>query len=347
MDPSTHKHRPVLQAETVVRVQVREPLRTGSEILVRIGAALLLVGFVKVLLLWLPLDFANAGWRFGTVSQTVAALPVSAVGAALLLYGVVRGPDITGSRVRVLSVAFFILAIAFPILGWIYLSAIGPVFADAPDVAQPPLRREVFETAVGLLVAFAASVAVAIAMWRGVTTRAEAVQAAKAGHAAKADRAEKAMRMAKAFPSDKAAAAAAVAAAVEAIEAMAGGGDEPEEADVVDEAVEPDGAGESAELDEADDAGESEDVFDAFDAFETFESNEADESADADEAEDGEESEEEGDVDEAEEEPEADEANEADEPDEVDEPAEADEPDEAKGGKRGRKGGRGRKRRRR
>lgn len=75
------------------RIIVGEEERSGKtlkpvvpfEIITVLGCALVCVGGLDLVLLWVPFRFGVAEWEFGTVSRFLDGLPVLTVGLAILL----------------------------------------------------------------------------------------------------------------------------------------------------------------------------------------------------------------------------------------------------------------------
>ena len=67
--------------------------RSGSAttIWVWMGVLFLVVGGADFLLTWIPADFGNAEWEFGTVTASLNGLPVPVLGLTLMLVGAVAG----------------------------------------------------------------------------------------------------------------------------------------------------------------------------------------------------------------------------------------------------------------
>jgi hypothetical protein len=64
---------------------------TLAPILVALGIALAIAGWLDVLLFYWPPHFGDNGWEFGTVAQTMDALPLPTLGLGLLAIGLRAG----------------------------------------------------------------------------------------------------------------------------------------------------------------------------------------------------------------------------------------------------------------
>jgi hypothetical protein len=65
---------------------------TLAPLLIVVGIALAIAGWLDVVLFYWPPQFGDKGWEFGTVAQTMDALPLPTVGLALLAIGL-RGSE--------------------------------------------------------------------------------------------------------------------------------------------------------------------------------------------------------------------------------------------------------------
>jgi hypothetical protein len=101
------------------------------QILVVVGVALAVIGWVDVALLWIPLRFGIREWEFGVIAQSLQAMPLGTLGLVLLAAGgTARGSRMTlGVLAPVfgfITVAVFGLSIMFSLAaleGW---GAVGP-----------------------------------------------------------------------------------------------------------------------------------------------------------------------------------------------------------------------------
>jgi hypothetical protein len=115
---------------------------TVSTLLAASGTAVFMIGWVDLALLWIPWDFGNVEWEFGTIGAHMAAMPLSTVGLALLAAGAV-GHGWRGLTLALAIIAGLILA---------FLVAIGAVYALTLPVAYggaPPGMRLVLWKAMG------------------------------------------------------------------------------------------------------------------------------------------------------------------------------------------------------
>jgi hypothetical protein len=74
------------------------------------GLTLAIAGFTDVALFYWPSHFGQSQWEFGTIAQTLDAMPLPTVGVALLAIGIrSRGADIVWSRT--LAVGSLVIAL--------------------------------------------------------------------------------------------------------------------------------------------------------------------------------------------------------------------------------------------
>ena len=136
------------------------------------GWVFLLAGLVDIGLAWIPLHLGSAEWEFGTITQSLQALPLPFMGCTLILAaGIARG-RIWWARVGVIILALLAL--------WVLVS--GVLYGlNVPlalrSVKQPEilfgLKKAIFRTAlqVGLYVVTASAMA-----WLGAKTLREAAR---------------------------------------------------------------------------------------------------------------------------------------------------------------------------
>ena len=109
--------------------RVRDSRRTGAELFLLFGGALVFVGVVNLGFVWLPTNLASNAWKFGLLGQTLEHLPVVVFGFGLLAYGAVRHRDLGTIWVRTISLVLAVMATA--VLGVGVLHALA-----APAVLQ-------------------------------------------------------------------------------------------------------------------------------------------------------------------------------------------------------------------
>lgn len=74
------------------------------------GAVLAFIGWTDLLLLYVPAHFGEADWEFATISRTVDALPLCALGLVLLVVGLL-GRGTSRRAARLVAVLLVLLAI--------------------------------------------------------------------------------------------------------------------------------------------------------------------------------------------------------------------------------------------
>lgn len=166
-----HKTRPILMGKEAKKAVLADP-KGGYAVFAITGAALLLVGLVRLGLLWFPLRWGVAAWEFGTVSQSTETMPIIFVGLSLLTYGIVHLPAAPASWVRGISAAFASLVPLLVLAGVRFLMAMPFVMAEAPDQAVNALRRTIFQTTMEIVLYGTAAALIARLLWRGVRRKA-------------------------------------------------------------------------------------------------------------------------------------------------------------------------------
>ncbi len=89
----------------------------GWRVVALSGVLLGLIGWLDILLMWVPPHFGRPEWEFGTVSATFDALPLATLGLALALAGVLAG----GMRLRAQVLAWFTAAVLVILLAAVVL----------------------------------------------------------------------------------------------------------------------------------------------------------------------------------------------------------------------------------
>jgi ABC-type multidrug transport system permease subunit len=82
-----------------------------APLLVAVGIALAVAGWLDVLLFYWPPQFGDKGWEFGTVAQTMDSMPLPALGLALLALGL-RGSAARRFLTRPFALALIFVALA-------------------------------------------------------------------------------------------------------------------------------------------------------------------------------------------------------------------------------------------
>ena len=141
---------------------MREPNpQLGWRVVAVAGLVLGVIGWLDVLLLWVPLHLGRSEWEFGTVSATFDALPLATIGCALVLAGALA----SGWNVRLRVVGWFAAAVSVLLLAalMLFLLDVPLAWKGVGLINRPPLIRAVAKTCV-LAVAYVA-VYVATGFW--------------------------------------------------------------------------------------------------------------------------------------------------------------------------------------
>jgi hypothetical protein len=114
--------------------------------LVAFGLTLVVIGLLDLGFAWIPAQFGNGEWEFGTISRTFDNLALLTVGAGLLLGAALyRGSP---TLLRVLGTIFGLLALALLGAAAIYALNLPLAFRAIPDAARETLTRAVWRTGV-------------------------------------------------------------------------------------------------------------------------------------------------------------------------------------------------------
>lgn len=144
------------------RKRLHDPAGAASAMLKLLGSAFLVLGGAELLFLWLPLQMGNAAWEFATVSRTLDALPMVALGLGLLAYGVVTNPDSDRVAARRTYWVFAVAALVVIAMAAVYATAAPAVLQGTPPEAMDGLKRTLLKSSLQLLVYGAAFSAVAL-----------------------------------------------------------------------------------------------------------------------------------------------------------------------------------------
>jgi hypothetical protein len=82
-----------------------------APLLIAVGIALAVAGWLDVLLFYWPPQFGDKGWEFGTVAQTMDSLPLPSLGLALLAIGL-RGSAASRLFTRPFALGLILVALA-------------------------------------------------------------------------------------------------------------------------------------------------------------------------------------------------------------------------------------------
>src|SRR5690606_35092010 len=111
-----------------------------------LGAALALIGWTDVLLVWLPFRPTSPEWEVGAISATFAGMPLGTLGLGILTAAAAaRG---WRRALRVLAVLFWLLTATVAVLTVIYALDAVVAWRGAPPQAGPALKIAVTKSAV-------------------------------------------------------------------------------------------------------------------------------------------------------------------------------------------------------
>jgi hypothetical protein len=174
--PAPGRSKRLLGVEKVERerwgkFKIRDADAMSANLLIILGAALLVVGLVHLGVLWAPVRLGRPSWEFGTLSQTFTNVPLMITGLILLTYGKVRHPRTHPRWPRRAAVGFIILAVVQLSMGGLYVMALPEVFRQAPPLSIGPLIRTVVRNGAEIVVYPGICLIVALFLWRGVARR--------------------------------------------------------------------------------------------------------------------------------------------------------------------------------
>jgi hypothetical protein len=133
------------------------------------GLVLAIVGSVDVALQWYPLAFKSAEWEFGTISVSIASLPLLTIGATVLLASFfARGMR---SGVLFMAIVFTVLTLALLFAFVLFLTDVPLALRAAPESAALPLKKSIVRTVVMGLSFGLGYLAAAVASFRYLSRR--------------------------------------------------------------------------------------------------------------------------------------------------------------------------------
>jgi hypothetical protein len=120
--------------------------RTAWRLFAWFGLVLALVGFVDVALQWYPLAFQSPEWEFGTVSVSIASLPLLTIGSTILLASfLARG---VRSGVVTMSVVFTFLALGVAFCLFVFLTDVPLALRAGRGPEALTLKKSIVRTTV-------------------------------------------------------------------------------------------------------------------------------------------------------------------------------------------------------
>jgi uncharacterized protein YjeT (DUF2065 family) len=141
----------------------------ASHILRALGTVFVVLGLFELLLLWIPPQLGNAAWEFATISRSLDAMPMLALGMAVLGYTTVGGQFAETSRVRLLALAFAVAVVLVVVLAGLYATVVPAVVSNTPPEAMDGVQRALVKGVVQLVAYFSFFVAVVLSLWKRLT----------------------------------------------------------------------------------------------------------------------------------------------------------------------------------
>jgi uncharacterized membrane protein YidH (DUF202 family) len=159
---------PIVDVETSVVLEYKDPKATEGSLFVTIGAALALVGLVDLGLLWFPMQLGTAGWEFAAVSRTFTNAPMTMMGLVLVAVGLVRRG--TGAvMMRRVAMLFALLSFVLVAMGMLFGLAAPAVLSQASgEAAVSALKRAMLKNGVEIVVYPITLLVLAAVLWNAV-----------------------------------------------------------------------------------------------------------------------------------------------------------------------------------
>lgn len=111
-----------------------------------VGFVLAAVGLVDIALTWYPFDFGNVEWEFGTVTQSLNALPTVTLGLGLWLVSALVAERIWLSRT--VAVALVLLAVVVVAIAVLFVTTAPIALNSVPQNAiATGLKKSIARTA--------------------------------------------------------------------------------------------------------------------------------------------------------------------------------------------------------
>lgn len=154
-----------------VKYRLRNPRATTANMMVAVGAALVLVALVDVAIVWTPLRLGTPGWEFATISRTFTNVPMTAIGWVLIAFGVVRHPDRHVFWTRGVAAAFAAMALILLGMGAVYALSVPAVVREATPGVTDALKRALLKTGTEIVVYTTVFGLVSVILWWGVEGR--------------------------------------------------------------------------------------------------------------------------------------------------------------------------------
>lgn len=145
-----------------------DPAAAGATVLIVIGAAFAMVGAIDLILLWMPSQFGEAAWEFGTLSRTFASVPMGGLGVVLVAYGLLRHDGLHPGWVRVAAVVVAVIAVLLVLGGALFGIAATSVIGQTPPQGLMAVRRATIKGAAEATIYTLAFATVAVMLWKSV-----------------------------------------------------------------------------------------------------------------------------------------------------------------------------------
>ena len=120
--------------------------RSGWRLFSWFGLVLAVVGGFDVALQWYPLAFGSPEWEFGTISVSIASLPVLTIGSVVMLASFMARAERSG--VILMSVVFTVLTLTLAFWLVLFLTDVPQALRAVPAPAALTLKKSILRTLV-------------------------------------------------------------------------------------------------------------------------------------------------------------------------------------------------------
>lgn len=148
--------------------RLKDPEGAASALLMTVGATFVLLGLAESFLLWFPLQVGNPVWEFATLSRMLDAMPMLALGFALLAYAQVTRPAPQERHAKPIAVSAAVVAIVVVALGALYATVAPVVLGSTPPEAMDGVRRTIIKSSIQLIVYCALFGSLSVVLWKRI-----------------------------------------------------------------------------------------------------------------------------------------------------------------------------------
>lgn len=129
------------------RPEAPAPAATGDRAMwAWVGLAFLIVGGADIALTWLPTQFGNREWEFGTVTAALNGLPVPMLGLGAMLWSTQEGRRRWMATLGLAAALVLLLSILVGLVLW--GTGIPLAVHSVPDQVAPGLKKALIKTSI-------------------------------------------------------------------------------------------------------------------------------------------------------------------------------------------------------